>query len=269
MRDLLSINPSEPLKIWPFIGPMLLLVMGAGGIAFAYGASAGSAQHQNLLAALNIGIVVFALIMVPVTKLILMIMGWRTAAFGISNLFIGSVSLLSWNPMLCIAIYGKISPWIVIPLIGINLILTFLWAKRFFAYYENIRVSHQDFWKRLYVEEEDAIYFSQPCDKWLTQKKLKISHFFGTWATVLPMAGAIGLLPFMTEVTRWAGVPFVHIFLAIGAAPLSIMLLGISMKGFLLHYYYPWRIKRATGKNVYVDLVTPCKDYSSTQIRLG
>jgi hypothetical protein len=28
------------------------------------------------------------------------------------------------------------------------------------------------------------------------------------------------------------------------------------MRGYLVFYYYPWKIKKETGKEVYVDMVT-------------
>ena len=256
-RDIDEINPKEPRKIFPF-GGFLPLMMGVGGVALANGIAPTVPIQQNPIAILNLLLIVVSLLLVPIVKIGFEIWGWQTRVLGVSGFYIGSVASLSWNSIFCIVLYGHVPQWILMLFIGVNLFLTLFWLKRYISYYENIRKLHQDYWKALYVEENDAVYFSQPCDKWLTQKKITLNHFYGPWATVLPMAGAICLLPFMTEITRWAGVPFVHIFLALGAAPLSIMLLGVSMKGFLLHYYYPWKIKRATGKSVYVDLVTPC-----------
>jgi hypothetical protein len=74
---------------------------------------------------------------------------------------------------------------------------------------------------------------------------------------IAPMVIAFLLTPFMSSVTHWVGMPFTYVFLAVSAIPINLLCLGVATKGFLIFYYYPWKIKRLTGKTVFVDMATP------------
>ena len=64
------------------------------------------------------------------------------------------------------------------------------------------------------------------------------------------------MVPIMNEISAFIGIPFVHIFLLVAMLPVSCMSIGLSVRGYLIFYLYPAQIKRATGKEVYVDLVS-------------
>lgn len=69
---------------------------------------------------------------------------------------------------------------------------------------------------------------------------------------VLFMALAFLMAPFASSLAHFVGIPFIHIFLTVAGLPITLMCLGLAVRGYLIFYYYPWMLKRTTGKEVYV-----------------
>jgi hypothetical protein len=167
-----------------------------------------------------------------------------------------SVALIGWIPILCIVIYSKLSLWFSLGYVGVNIALTVWWCRRFVVFFRRV-YADQNLWANLYVEEPDAVYYMQTYDKWLFEKKFKFPLNPSISSFIAPIVFAILLIPFTATVSVWVGLSFMYIFLALTAIPLSLLSLGWATKGYLVYYYYPWKIKRQTGKNVYVDMASP------------
>ena len=90
----------------------------------------------------------------------------------------------------------------------------------------------------------------------MLEEKLKFNQTPTAMMFIGPMAMAFLLVLFIGPITRVVGVPFTHIFLAVGGVPIVLWALGATTRGFLIFYYFPWKLKRATGKNVYVDMAS-------------
>jgi hypothetical protein len=108
----------------------------------------------------------------------------------------------------------------------------------------------------LYSEEKDAVYYLQKGDVWLMEKKFKFYQIPSGYLFVVAMVLSFLCVPFARALSRSAGLPFVHILLTVMSLPIILMCTGLATRAYLIFYYYPWRIKRATAKDVYVDMST-------------
>jgi hypothetical protein len=106
----------------------------------------------------------------------------------------------------------------------------------------------------IYTEEPAAIYYLQQADKKVIDKIFKFHQFPSSKFCGLSLLAAFALTPFATSLSKFAGLPFIHIFLAVGATPLNLMFLGLSTKMWLIYYFYPMKIRKETKKPVYVDM---------------
>jgi len=62
------------------------------------------------------------------------------------------------------------------------------------------------------------------------------------------------LVIFMGFIRAATGLPFIYTFMAVSGLPISLMCLGLATRGWLLFYFYPWKIRSVAGKSVYVDM---------------
>ena len=124
------------------------------------------------------------------------------------------------------------------------------WCRRFVVYYR--RVFFDGDRHLLYEENDDAIYYLQQGDKTLFEKKRKLDQLPSNLAFVLFTGLAFLMAPFASSLVRFVGIPFIHIFLTVAGLPITLMCLGLAVRGYLIFYYYPWHLKRMTGKDVYV-----------------
>ena len=108
----------------------------------------------------------------------------------------------------------------------------------------------------MYEEESDAVYYIRSGDEFLIDKYYKFSQMPRDRYFALFIVIALLMTPVMDAVCAFVGAPFVHIFLLVAMLPVSWMSFGFATRGFLIFYFYPTKIKRKTGKDVYVDLVS-------------
>jgi hypothetical protein len=109
----------------------------------------------------------------------------------------------------------------------------------------------------LFEEDSDAIYYMRKSDNFLLEKHFKFSQMPRDRDFVLFIILALLTIPIMDAASSFIGVPFVHIFLMIAMLPVSWMSIGLAFRAYLIFYFYPMRIKKATGKSIYVDLGSP------------
>lgn len=236
--------------------------MSAMGWALATGAAPTVAYEDNALAVFSVRLLIASLIFTPLPWLLRW--DWKTWYFGSGVFALASVPLMQVVPLLCIFLYGDLPRGLSWSLLLLEVGLIGWWCARFVRIYRRI-FADPDLWKKIYVEENDVIYYLQDVDKWVLEKKLRFNQSPTAVMFVVPMAFAFLLVPFMGPVTRFVGVPFTHIFLAIGGISISLLCLGLAMRSLLIFYYFPWKLKRATGKNVYVDMATGPDDIGSAK----
>jgi hypothetical protein len=181
---------------------------------------------------------------------------WKCKYFGAPALYIASLALMGWVPLFSIVLYGKFPLWISLGYFGLNISLTYWWCRRFVHILRRI-YDDPELRRILYVEEQDAVYFMRSGDARLFEERFKFKQLPTSYFFVVPIALAFCILPFIRPISEAVGVPFTQILLAIACIPVNLFALGFATKGFLVYYYYPWKIKRQTGKDVYVDMASP------------
>lgn len=225
--------------------------MGFGAWALATGAAPSLPPHENYLEIIGLSIVACAIFAFPIPYIFKW--DWKAKYFGAGLLPFASGSILGIYPMLCIALYSSLPFTIRITLILLQSLLIIQWCNRFVKIYKII-YSNDNLFRQIYIEESTAIYYLQQADKKVIDKLLKFQQFPNSKFCAISFFAALSLLPFSTLLSRMAGLPFIHLFLAIGATPLNLMFLGLSTKMWLVYYYYPMKISKETNKPVYVDM---------------
>jgi hypothetical protein len=181
--------------------------------------------------------------------------GWRSEYFGFPTFYVASLSLFGIIPWLCILVYGGIPLGARIALLCSYAIPTFWWCRRFVHFYRGV-FSDKPLRDFIYLEEFDAVYYSQQNDKFLLERKRGLRQFPSNLAFLIPLALGFCLTPFSRSVYNFTGISFTLTFLTIIGLPITVMILGLTTRCLLIYYFYPWKIKRQTGKDVYVDMVT-------------
>lgn len=255
MRNLDALNAA--VKSTRHVFTISLVVpfgMGFGAWALAAGAAPGLPLHDNYLEMLALAIMTVTLLSLPIPYIFRW--NWETKYFGAGLLSFGSGSIIGIYPLLCIGLYSSLPITLRLSFILSQAALIAWWCSRFVRIYEIIYRNKRMF-NFIYAEEETAVYLVQQADKKIVEKVFKLNQFPGTKLTVLPMILAFSMAPFATSVSRLSGIPFIHIFLAIGMTPANLMFLGLSTKAWLIFYHYPGKIKKQTNKPVYIDKSSP------------
>jgi hypothetical protein len=251
--DAINLNIAKPRYSLP-AGSFLMVFMGATGIALAQGAAPKVPFMENPIILLCLVLLLLAILLAPLAWLFNW--GWKAQQFGSGFFGFSSTAMVAWIPILSVVLYSKVPLWMSLVYVAINLAWTIWWCRRFVLFYRHI-YADLELWAKLYVEESDAVYYTQRTDVWLVEKKYKFESFPSGFLFVIAMVAGFIIPLSMPAVMHAIGLPFTHIVLAIGAAPISVAVLGLSTKGVLVFYYYPSKIKSKTGKDVYVDMVTP------------
>jgi len=231
----------------------LAFFSGMTGWAFGSGASHGENLSNNFIAMSGLFLCVFSVLSFFISMIFRW--DWQSKHFGVFCVPFSTVSSFGIYPALCFYYYGTCPVYIRIVLLIANVVLILWWCCRFLLVYRKI-MSLPEFSSLLYVEEDDANYYLQKNDIMILEKKLKFEQLPAGILLGGPMLLAVFLVPFYSVVSKYAGIPFPHIFLAIFAIPIELMCLGLVTRGILVFFYYPSIIARRTKKPVYVDLVS-------------
>ena len=177
---------------------------------------------------------------------------WQARYFGLVVFYMGTFSLLGVIPFLCIVLYGNLSEFKRLLLFVSYSTTVVWWCRRFVLFYRMIMAGK---WE-IYIEDEGAVYYLQKNDKWLLDKKYKFAQIPSMVLFLIMLCLALLSFPFSRTVSSSVGLPVMYVFMATGLFPFVLMVLGSMTRGFLIYYYYPGKIRKSTGKDVYVDLVT-------------
>ena len=241
----------------PYVGSGISLLLSISCAVIAADASPSSSIWGNWVVALNLSIAVLTVLALPFVKRIFNAEGWKSRVFGISVIYITSISMVYWTPLFCILSFGSVPFYVESTYLLFNGLLIYWWCKRFYLYFESIRISKDGWWEKLYVHEDDAVYYSQSCDKHLmnVRRKFRQSPDF---LFIFFFIVVIASLPFRESISSFIGIPFFYYVLLLLTAPINLLILGGTIKGFLIYYYYPLQIQRKFNKVVYVDMATSC-----------
>ena len=180
---------------------------------------------------------------------------WKARYFGCTALCIAGFCFLTIIPCFVLLLYGKAPHYVSIAILVVYVATHFLWCKKFIDIYGHIYV-HEELRKIVYYEDMDAVYYLQRGDRFLLDEFYKFSQTPHSRYFVVFMALGFSLVPAMEHATEFTGLPFAHIFLIVGGLPFSWMCLGLAVRGYLIFYHIPAKLKKSTGKDVYVDLVS-------------
>jgi hypothetical protein len=238
------------------IGALGAFLLNLVSIPFAYGPAPDVPLGRN-----PIVLGLFAMLFISTGLLIIPKIfkwDWRAKYFGSSAICMLSFSFFTIIPGMALCLYGNAPLAIDLIVAGGYIFAHFFWCKKFHTIYNHV-YENEELRKVVYQEELDAVYYSRRGDKYLLDKFYEFSQVPSDRIFVLFIFLACLLIPVMGQAIELAGVPFPHVFLTVAAFPVSLMFSGLAVRSYLIFYRYPARIKRETGKEVYVDLVSACQ----------
>lgn len=253
MRDLDKINPGDqrPSR-FVALSSCLPLILGVVSLPLAYGAAPDVPLVENTVAQ-----VIFLVVGIPLLLGIfssVLRWGWEASHYGFRLVFGGSISLFAIVPLLSLLVYGTASFLFKTFVLLFYVLSHMVWCRKFAVIYKHA-FNNELLRRVMYQEEADAVYYLRRGDQFLLEKYYKFSQMPRDRYFVIYILLAFGLIPFADEVGRVTGIPFPHSFLLVAMIPVSWMSLGFVVRGFLVCYLYPSRIRKLTGKEVYVDMV--------------
>lgn len=253
MKDLDAINPAfaKP-STFVSVTAMLPLLISACSLALANGAAESVPFLQNPISMLCSLIVACSFFFLFIPQLLKW--DWQARYFGVSALYMSSVAMFGGIPWLCILLYSSAPIFLRGLLFLIYISLLTGWSLRFVKLYKRIYANDKTR-SRIYEEDIDCIYYIQKGDKLLLDKKLKFKQFPPAILFLLFGVAACFTMLFAKSLVGFFGLPFVHLFLAVGAIPLDMMAIGLVVRGWMIFYHLPAKLNRETAKLVYVNLV--------------
>lgn len=253
MRDLDNLNPDilRPSKLTG-ISVVTSFALTFLAISLADGAAANIPITENPI--LFVIFIIFGMSALLALASLIFRWGWKAKHYGIPFLSFASVSYLGIVPCLAVVLYSNAPYWIR----GITLLVYgvshFFWCRKFTLLYARA-FSDAILRASIYEEESDAVYYMRRGDEFLLEKYFKFSQMPQDRYFAFFIVVGIAMIPLMSSVRTLIGLPSVHVFLLVAMLPVSWMGIGFAVRGFLIFYLYPTRIKKMTGKDVYVDLV--------------
>lgn len=254
MRNLDVVNPEffRPSKL-AALSAFTLLAMTLLSVPLA------DAAAPNVPIAKNPILLVIFLILGAsfVLVLISVIFRWgsTTRCYGVAFLSFASVSYLGVIPCMTVVLYGGSPYWAKTIVTLFYAVTNFLWCRKFVKLYAEV-FNNEILCSTIYEEEPDAVYYMRRGDDFLLKNYFKFSQMPRDRYFLLFIIIGFLMVPMMSPLRAFFGLPFVHIFLLVAMLPVSWMSIGFAVRGFLVFYLYPAKIKRTTGKDVYVDLAT-------------
>lgn len=254
MRNLDSINPDflRPSRL-SAISAFLLFALTLLSFPLADGAAPNTPLLKNPIVMLIAFIMALSL-MLTLSSLLFR-WGWKAKCYGVPFLSFASVSYLGVVPCLAAVLYSTGPYWVRALVMLVYGASIFFWCRKFYMLYAEV-FDDDILRSAIYEEESDAVYYMRRGDEFLLRKYYKFSQMPRDRYFLLFIMLGISVIPVMSHVRAYLGIPFVHTFLLIAMLPVSWMSVGFAVRGYLIFYAYPAKIKKATGKDVYVDLAS-------------
>jgi hypothetical protein len=229
------------------IALIIPIFVGFLGWALATGAVPGHPLWGNYLGVSGLSLAIIAMFALPISYFIKW--NWEAKYFGAFLFPFSTGSLMAIYPLLCIVQYGKFSIIVRVSIFVICVAINGWWCIRIIKLYSDL--GEDEIFNKIYLEESTEIYYLKKEDeKFLSMQRA--NYFIPEGKLfVLSMFLALGCLFF--SMSKFTGLPSVHLFLAIISFPIGMLFLGVSTKCFLVFYFYPNKIRCKTGKKVYID----------------
>ena len=254
MRDLDAINPAllRPSKCASFSAGTLL-TLAVISAPLACGAAPKIPLTENPIV-LFTGLILAISVTFAIISAIFQ-WGWKAKYYGVSSLGVAGISFLAVVPVLVLVLYSRAPYWVRGIIFLIYGVSHLFWCRKFVVLYGSV-FANKTLRAVVYEEEADAVYYMRRGDDYLLDKYCKFSQTPRDLYFALFILIALLMIPIMRPVCEFIGLPFVHIFLLVAMLPVSWMSIGLAVRAYLIFYLYPARIRKATGKEVYVDLVS-------------
>jgi hypothetical protein len=254
LRDLDALNCAAKSTKSVFAFSLIIpLTMGLGAWALADGAAPGVALSDNYLEMFGLSLMAYSIISWPIPYIFRW--NWETKYFGAGLFHMASGSVMGLVPLLCILQYSSLPILSRLILTSLEAMTIIWWCYRFVKIYKTI-YENKSLFNYIYKEESTVIYYSQVADRKVFEEILKFDQIPKSRYFVASLLASLSLVPFASSASEFFGVPFTHVFLAIGTTPINMMFLGANTKMWLVFYYYPMKIRKETSKPIYVDMST-------------
>lgn len=240
------------------LSSLISVMSGILGLVLAIGATPNIPFGENPLAIFCCLIILSATILFFIPRV--MSWDWRARYFGITSVHLATFSLLCIIPLLCLVLYSRIALEFRMALLALSVIFHFWWVRRFVLFYRKIFEDKRLF-DLLYYEVNGRVYYMQKVDKYLVENIFNFRQIPADRYLVVFLVVAISMLFFADRINSVTGLPFVYSFLTACAFPVSLMVVGLVARGWLIFYFYPWRIYRLSRRQVYVDMVDLPEDF--------
>jgi hypothetical protein len=252
LRDLDKINAAAGSTGYFFrISLILPIFMGVLGFTLARDSAPAVPLRDNYLALSGILISLVGIFSLPIPYLFKW--DWSAKCCGASLFCLASLACLGIYPLLCIAFYSHMAIWIRILIVFAEALTIFLWCFRFVKIYRYI-YNDKYIFNSIYFCENSVVYYLQRENIRIFQHRLKFSEAPPGW--VSPAFLFMAFLPTISypNVMAYVGLPFTHIVLAIGSIPITVWILGIATKMWLIYFTYPNKIFSMSGRKTYLDM---------------
>jgi hypothetical protein len=226
---------------------------GLVGFIFAIDCAPNLPVAKNYLALSGIFMAIIALTLLPVPSIFKW--DWNSKYYGASLFGFATVACMGIYPLLCIALYSRLPLWSRVALVLAEAIIILLWCFRFLKIYRYI-YSDEELFNTIYFDDGSVVYFLQQGDKQLLEKKLRFEQSPPGWSFAASSALSLCFTLFYSNVVHYVGLPFTHIILTILSVPVTLLVLGLATKMWLIHFTYPRKIRLKSGKSTYVDMVS-------------
>jgi hypothetical protein len=265
LKNLDTINPSfaRP-SAFIALGSLLPLLTSLVGVGFAVGAAPDLAVVRNPVALFCLAISVASCAMLIIPRL--MRWDWRAGYFGFSLLYILSISLIGGIPWLCLLVFSSASLWLRCLLFSLHALTLLWWAGRYASLYRKVFATDA-LRQSVYVEDDDCIYYLQKGDRMVLDKICDFKEFPPTLFVLSTLAVSGASMLYAGDLVAFFGLPYAHIFLAILGISVNMIGVGFAVRGWLIFYKYPRMLRRKTGKQVYVDMVSKPASQAKTKAR--
>lgn len=254
MKNLDELNPTlaRPQNMVP-IGSTLTFLMGGMGAILASDATPNIAFFDNILALICVALCPAAIFTAVIPRI--QNWDWKTKYFGFTTISLASGCIMGIVPWLCIVLHSELALSLRLTLFIVYAATVTWWCGRYATYYRKI-YADSSLRTFIYATDYNEIYYLQKNDTWLLEKKFKFKNFPSSAMTITSVGLAFAMFPFIDTINELVGLPFAYSFLTIASLTTTMMLLGLSTKCFLVFYYYPIKLKKESGKEVYVDMAT-------------
>ena len=265
MKNLDALNPSFARPdVFISTGALLPLLTSLVGVGFAAGAAPDLPVLHNVVALFCLAVFAASCAMLVIPRVLRW--DWRAGYFGFALLYILSISLIGGIPWLCILAFSSAPLWSRCLLFALHALTLLWWASRYLALYAKVFAS-DELRPKVYLEEDDCIYYLQKGDRMVLDKVFKFKEFPPTLFIVATLAAACASMLYAGEMVAFFGLPYAHIFLAIFAVSVNMIGVGFAVRGWLVFYKYPRLLRRQTGKQVYVDMASKPAGHTKTKAR--